>query len=44
VNMRERSQLVNGVLQIDSAIDRGTRVKVLIPLSEDAADRIRRGQ
>lgn len=44
VNMRERSQLVNGVLQIDSAVDRGTRVKVVIPLSEDAADRIRRGQ
>lgn len=43
VNMRERTELVNGVLQIDSAPEQGTRIKVLIPLSEDAADRIRRG-
>lgn len=44
VNMRERTELVNGVLQIDSAVGKGTRIKVMIPLSEDAADRIRRGK
>jgi signal transduction histidine kinase len=43
VNMRERTELLNGLLQMDSAEGRGTRIRVIIPLSEDAADRIRRG-
>lgn len=43
VNMRERAELVNGLLQIDSAVGKGTRIRLLIPLSEAAADRIRRG-
>lgn len=43
VNMRERAELLNGVLQIDSAIGRGTRIKVIIPLTEEAADRLHRG-
>jgi signal transduction histidine kinase len=43
VNMRERTELVNGVLQLDSAEGHGTRIRVIIPLTEDAADRIRRG-
>ena len=43
VNMRERTELVNGVLQFDSAEGRGTRIRVIIPLTEDAADHIRRG-
>jgi signal transduction histidine kinase len=43
VNMRERTELVNGVLQLDSAKGRGTRIRVIIPLTEDAADRVRRG-
>jgi len=43
VNMRERTELVNGILQIDSQEGRGTRVRVWIPLSEEAADRLRRG-
>jgi signal transduction histidine kinase len=42
VNMRERTELVNGVLRIDSAEGKGTRVQVLIPLSDDAADDLRR--
>jgi signal transduction histidine kinase len=42
VNMRERAELVNGVLRIDSAMGRGTRVQVIIPLTEEAADRLRR--
>lgn len=43
VNMRERTELLNGVLQIDSAEGRGTRIRVIIPLTEDTAERIRRG-
>jgi signal transduction histidine kinase len=40
VNLRERAELVNGLLQMDSAMGRGTKVQVYIPLTEDAADRI----
>ena len=40
VNLRERAELVNGLLQIDSAEGRGTKVHVYIPLTEDAADRL----
>ena len=40
VNLRERAELVNGLLQIDSAPGKGTKVQVYIPLSEDAADRL----
>lgn len=42
INLRERTDLVNGVLRIDSAKGRGTRVQVVIPLTEEAADRIHR--
>ena len=40
VNLRERAELVNGLLQIDSEPGQGTKVQVYIPLSEDAADRL----
>lgn len=40
VNLRERTELINGVLTIDSAPGRGTCVSVLIPLTETAAERI----
>ena len=40
VNLRERSELVNGLLNIDSAPGNGTRVQVYIPLTEEAADRL----
>ena len=43
INLRERTELVNGMLRIDSAPGRGTRVQVVIPLNEEAVDRIRRG-
>jgi signal transduction histidine kinase len=43
INLRERTELVNGLLRIDSSPGRGTRVQVVIPLTEEAADRIRRG-
>lgn len=44
VNMRERTGLLNGVFQLDSVAGKGTRVRVWVPLTEDAADRLRRGR
>jgi signal transduction histidine kinase len=43
VNLQERTELVNGALQIESAEGQGTKIAVIIPLTEDAAERIRRG-
>jgi signal transduction histidine kinase len=40
VNLRERTELVNGVLNLQSAIGKGTRVQVYLPLTEEAADRL----
>jgi signal transduction histidine kinase len=40
VNLRERAELVNGVLNIESAPGKGTRVQVFIPLTEEGADRL----
>ena len=40
VNLRERAELVNGLLNMDSAPGKGTRVQVYIPLTEEAADRL----
>jgi signal transduction histidine kinase len=40
VNLRERAELVNGLLQIDSEPGKGTKVQVYIPLTEEAADRL----
>jgi len=42
VNLRDRSELVDGVLRITSEKGRGTRVSVSIPLSEEAAERLHR--
>jgi signal transduction histidine kinase len=38
VNLRERTELVNGILNIQSAPGKGTKIQVFIPLTEDAAD------
>ncbi|PWH18067.1 MAG: hypothetical protein DDG59_06795 [Anaerolineae bacterium] len=43
VNMRERTELVNGIFQIDSQPEKGTTVRVWIPLNENAADRLKKG-
>ena len=43
VNMRERSELVSGILNIKSAEGEGTYIQVVIPLNEDASDRLRHG-
>ncbi len=40
VNLRERAELVNGLLNLASMPGKGTTVSVYIPLSEEAADRL----
>ncbi len=40
VNLRDRTELVSGVLNLQSAPGKGTSVQVYIPLSEEAADRL----
>jgi len=44
VNMRERTELLNGVFQIKSKIGAGTHIRVWIPLSDDAGERLKRGR
>jgi signal transduction histidine kinase len=44
VNMRERSELINGIFQLESMVGKGTRVRVWVPVTEDAADRFRQGR
>lgn len=41
VNLRERADMLGGVLQMDSAPGKGTKVQVYFPLTEEAADRMR---
>jgi signal transduction histidine kinase len=43
INMRERTDLLNGKLKIVSAEGKGTTIQVLIPLTEEAEERLRRG-
>jgi signal transduction histidine kinase len=40
VNLRERTELVNGLLNVQSQPGKGTFVQVYIPLTEEAADRL----
>lgn len=43
INMRERTELVSGLFQIDSKPNQGTAVRIWIPLNENAADRLKKG-
>jgi signal transduction histidine kinase len=43
INMRERTELLNGVLTVNSTEGKGTCISLVFPLTESAADRIRRG-
>jgi len=40
INLRERTELVNGVLNVQSAPGKGTKIQVAIPITEEAADRL----
>jgi signal transduction histidine kinase len=42
-NMTERTEMVNGIFSMNSAIGEGTVIRVLIPLTIEAAERLRRG-
>lgn len=42
VNMRERAKLLNAAFSLESTPGEGTRIQVVIPLSGEAADRLRR--
>lgn len=41
LNMRERAELVQGVFHIKSRPGEGTQIQVVLPLTPDAADRLR---
>jgi signal transduction histidine kinase len=40
INLRERTEMVNGLLNIQSKHSKGTLVQVYVPLTEEAADRL----
>jgi signal transduction histidine kinase len=42
VNLRERSELINALLKIESTPGKGTRIHVFIPLNQEAIDRLHR--
>ena len=42
VNLHERAELVNGILKLDSAPGKGTRVMVTVPVTIEAAERLHR--
>jgi signal transduction histidine kinase len=42
--LRERVELVNGIVSIESEKGRGTRIRIWVPLDEDAAERLRYGE
>jgi signal transduction histidine kinase len=43
INLQERTDLINGLLRIDSVPGKGTRIQVAIPLTDRASDRLQRG-
>jgi signal transduction histidine kinase len=40
VSMRERAELVNGALRVESAEGKGTTIRVIIPLTEESIDQL----
>ncbi|MGB9674202.1 MAG: GAF domain-containing sensor histidine kinase [Anaerolineales bacterium] len=43
VNMQERAELLNGLLQIKSEPSSGTQIRLFIPLSEAASEQLKQG-
>ena len=41
VNMRERAEMINGAVKVDSTEGQGSRITVLVPLSDLIAERLR---
>jgi two-component system sensor histidine kinase DegS len=44
VNLTERTLLVNGLLHIDSVPSKGTRIRIFIPLTPAAIERVQAGK
>ena len=44
VNLNERTQLVNGLLHIDSIPGKGSRIRVFIPLTTSAIEKVQAGK
>ncbi|MEA2008853.1 MAG: sensor histidine kinase, partial [Chloroflexota bacterium] len=44
VNMKERAALARGIFHVESNPGKGAKIEVVIPLTDDAADRIRKFQ
>jgi len=42
-NMSERTEMVNGIFNLVSEVGKGTIIRVLIPLTDEATERLRRG-
>lgn len=42
-NMSERADMVNGTFRLESELGKGTTIRVVIPLTEEATERLRRG-
>jgi signal transduction histidine kinase len=42
-NMSERTEMMNGIFHLESAVGKGTIIQVVIPLTPEAAERLRRG-
>lgn len=42
INLKERSELINALLKIDSVPGKGTRIRVFIPLNQQAIDLLHR--
>ena len=40
INLRERTELVNGAIKLESAPGRGTKITILVPLSDEARERL----
>ncbi|MBC8335645.1 MAG: GAF domain-containing sensor histidine kinase [Anaerolineales bacterium] len=40
VNLNERTEMIGGLLHIDSVLGKGTNVQIFIPLTEEAAERL----
>jgi signal transduction histidine kinase len=44
INLRERTELIGGVLDLRSTVGRGTKVSVFVPLTREAAERLQQSQ
>ena len=42
INLHERAELLNGLMRIDSARGKGTRILALVPLTQEEADHLHR--